>query len=182
VLIPFASDVATPWYSHTPTSNRTLNDFYRLIKGVALMHYRTRKVKNGWLVATPADYDIARQIFCGMKLKLSAPLLKTLHALQALEVDRPEMRLVEGQLGEANVHTYAEIADEAYKSEQQLYDDLAKLADVGLVKKARWMNDPDGQYKKRSVFYLTEFAKNDIIIKSWKELKGEESGAYTVIL
>jgi len=176
VVIPYAPMIAENWYKTHPTSNRTLQDFFRLIHGVTVLHYRQRKKINGQLISTPQDYELARQIFCGMKLKLTAPLLKTLHALEELENDKCE-RVTQKTLT-VSAYTLDEIAEYSFKSPRRVYDDLMELMNQGLITRSRWTNSESPN--KTFIYYLSEFAKSDIDIQSWEQLTGETINCYTV--
>jgi len=177
VIIPYAPLISKYWYKTHPASNRTLQDFFRLIHGVTVLHHRQRKKRNGYLLSTPQDYELARQIFCGMKLKLTAPLLKTLHALEELEKDTCE-REVQTKLV-ISAYTLDEIADYSFKSPRRVYDDLMELMNQGLISRVKWTGY-DGSPNKPFIYHLSEFAKSDLKIESWEKLTGEKIDCYSV--
>lgn len=63
VLIPFASDLARRFPVHRPEARRAFGLALNMIEAVALLHHRQReRNEHGQIVATRADYEVARQL------------------------------------------------------------------------------------------------------------------------
>ena len=183
VMIPYAERIAKMWHTYNVVSSRTLQDFFRLIHGVTILHYKHRKTKNHILMSTPQDYDLARQIFCGLKVKLSGPTLKTLHAIQDMEKTYGDefMRVVhrpDELVQEVKGFTVEEISDHALKSGSQAYKDVTEMMNQGLLKRVKWKVDEIS--RKPYLYFTSEYARKGTKLPSWKELTGRGTKAYIV--